>query len=150
MLNVEVHDRAVRAALNGLAKSLGNLQPVLADVGEDIVQRARARFGSSTGPDGARWKDKKVKDGRPPLIGESGFLRSQIVSGAASNTLTVSATMGWSAPRHYPGATVHAGARERQPVPGRTGRGAGDPERMAGQPVALISGLRNCGSLLRL
>jgi hypothetical protein len=29
MLNVEVHDRAVRAALNGLAKSLGNLQPVL-------------------------------------------------------------------------------------------------------------------------
>jgi len=56
MLTIEVHDQAVRAALKNLADSVRNMRPVLDDIGEDMVQRAKARFATSTGPDGATWK----------------------------------------------------------------------------------------------
>ncbi len=108
MLTTEVHDQAVRAALNGLAKSLTDLRPVLQDIGEDIVQRAKARFGSSTGPDGARWKDKKHKDGRPTLVGETGNLRRQIVRSVSGNTLTVSANPVYAAIQQFGGQIERA------------------------------------------
>ncbi|MFM2056055.1 MAG: hypothetical protein RLY71_440 [Pseudomonadota bacterium] len=53
--SIQVDDAAVRQALAQLAQRVGNLQPVLQDIGEGIVERAQARFQSSTGPDGKKW-----------------------------------------------------------------------------------------------
>lgn len=104
MLTIEIHDQAVRAALTALAQRVRNPGPLLADIGEDIVQRAKGRFDSSTGPDGSRWKAKKVADGRKTLVGDSGDLRRQIVRGVAGSTLTVSATTPYSAIHQFGGS----------------------------------------------
>jgi hypothetical protein len=69
MPTIEVHDQAVRQALGALAARLANPRRVLVDIGEGIVQRAKARFGAQAGPDGAAWKPKQKADGRQaPLI----------------------------------------------------------------------------------
>lgn len=52
---IQVDDAVVRQALAQLAQRVSNLQPVLQDIGEGIVERAQARFQTSTGPDGQRW-----------------------------------------------------------------------------------------------
>ncbi len=103
MITVQVDDRAIRSELQALQQRLGNLRPVLKDIGEDIVQRAKARFGTSIGPDGQRWKPKKVPDGRPTLVGETGNLRRQIVWRADSNSLVVQATMAYAAIHQFGG-----------------------------------------------
>lgn len=56
MFSIEVTDNGVQSALNQLAGRVSNMQPVLQSIGEDIQARAKARFGTSTGPDGVRWK----------------------------------------------------------------------------------------------
>lgn len=105
-ITIEVQDQAVRQALDALARRVSNLQPVLQDIAEDIVQRSKARFGPGVGPDGVKWKPKKVPNGRPTLIGDTGDLRRQIVRSAASAT---SVTVGASAPYaaiHQFGGTI--------------------------------------------
>lgn len=53
---VEVKDSEVRAALHALSERMANMQPVLQAIGEDIMERTKQRFETSTGPDGQRWK----------------------------------------------------------------------------------------------
>lgn len=99
----EVHDQAVRAALNALAKRVSNLATLLGDIGESMVQRAKARFGVGVGTDGQPWKPKKRKNGRLTLVGESGDLRRQIVMGVAGNRLEVKATAPYAAIHQFGG-----------------------------------------------
>ena len=101
---VEVHDQAVRAALAALQARVSNLQPLLGDIGEAIVQRAKARFNTSTGPDGNTWKPKQRADGRKTLVGPSGFLRQQIVSSATASSVLVQATMKYAAIHQFGGS----------------------------------------------
>lgn len=115
---IEVNDQAVRAALGELQRRVNRLQPVLQAVGEDITQRAKARFGTSTGPDGVRWKANapavaKAKGGRPPLVGESGDLRRQIVPQVAGDTLTVTSTPVYAAIQQF-GGTIERAAYSKQ------------------------------------
>lgn len=108
MINVEVHDQAVRAALAALATRLGNLRPVLTQVGAGIMDRADARFTAQAGPDGIAWKPKKRKDGRPTLSGPSGDLRRQIVMGVSGNRLEVRATAKYAAIHQFGGKIERA------------------------------------------
>lgn len=55
--NIEVQDQDVRSALNRLADKTNNMQPMLRELGEQIVERTKQRFGTSTGPDGVKWKE---------------------------------------------------------------------------------------------
>lgn len=104
MADIQIDDKSVRAALAGINRRLtGDLRVVLADIGEDITQRAKARFDSSTGPDGKTWLPKKRPDGRKTLVGESGDLRRQITSSATSNALTVVASAAYAAIQQFGG-----------------------------------------------
>ncbi|MBK6651932.1 MAG: phage virion morphogenesis protein [Betaproteobacteria bacterium] len=47
-----VDDQGVQSALKALADRVNNMQPLLQAVGDDIVERAKHRFDTSTGPDG--------------------------------------------------------------------------------------------------
>lgn len=109
MITIQVDDQAVQRALQRLRERVGNLQPVLKDVGEDIVQRTKARFGTSTGPDGQRWRPKKKADGRPTLIGETGNLSRQIVWRVSGNALLVQATMKYAAIHQFGGTIQRQG-----------------------------------------
>jgi len=55
MIDIHLDDREVRQALDRLQKRLGDLSPVMRDIGELITERARQRFETSTGPDGQKW-----------------------------------------------------------------------------------------------
>ncbi|WP_306603913.1 phage virion morphogenesis protein [Azonexus sp.] len=60
MFSIEVNDRAVNAALEAIAQRVGNLQPILQGIGEEIMERAKQRFSTSTGADGQRWQPNAV------------------------------------------------------------------------------------------
>ena len=130
---IQVDDAQVRAALAALAQRIDNLQPVLQDIGEGIVERAQARFQTSTGPDGQRWAPnsaatlmalvgatRKVKanagkggdlnarglravGSKKPLVGESHSLERQIVARASAHDLTVAATTVYAAIQQFGG-----------------------------------------------
>ena len=53
---ITVQDEQVRSALKALAARVQNMRPVLQAIGEDIVERTKHRFDTSTGPDGVPWK----------------------------------------------------------------------------------------------
>lgn len=106
MIEITVHDQAVREALDALARRVANMRPVLAEIGEDIVQRTKARFTAQTGPDGQKWKSKKRPDGRPTLSGPTGDLRRQITRAATATALTVQASAPYAAIHQF-GGTIH-------------------------------------------
>lgn len=128
---ITVQDREVQALLGRLAQKTDQLQPALQAIGDDIVERAKRRFETSTGPDGAKWKEnapatlgivaarlgksyrKKSGDlnaagerrlaGKKPLIGESGDLRRQIIAMATADQVTVQATPVYAAIHQFGG-----------------------------------------------
>jgi phage gpG-like protein len=126
-----INAAAVQAELQRLQQRLGNLQPVMNEIGEGIVERAKARFASSTGPDGQAWAvnrpstlakvearigtSGRKKDGslnarglrtlasKRPLIGESHALETQIHHQASGNVVEVSATPVYAAMQQFGG-----------------------------------------------
>ncbi len=60
MLTVEVKDSGVQDALQALSRRISNMQPIMQAIGEDIMERTKQRFGTSTGPDGKRWQPNSV------------------------------------------------------------------------------------------
>lgn len=129
--SIEVQDQDVRSALNRLAAKADNMQPMLQALGDDIVERTKRRFETSTGPDGVKWKAnadatlgvlraglgksyrKKNGDlnaagerriaGKKPLIGESGDLRREIVAIASNTQLAVNAGADYAAIHQFGG-----------------------------------------------
>ena len=142
---IEVKDRAVQELLAKLASRAGGLSPVLAAIGNDITERTKRRFETSSGPDGAPWapnsaatlgmlsarlggqKSKVKKDGslnaggqralanKKPLI-DSGFLRQQIVPSVSGDTLSVTATPKYAAIQQFGG---QAGRGRKVTIPAR-------------------------------
>ena len=53
---VQIDDAAVTAALAKLQAAGQDLSPILQAIGDDIMERAKQRFSSATGPDGAPWR----------------------------------------------------------------------------------------------
>lgn len=140
---ITVQDREVQATLQLLRERMSNMRPVLLTLGEQIVERTKQRFVTSTGPDGEKWetngpatlamasgqlgKGYRRKDGslnekgrkalanKKPLIGESKDLSRQIVYAATGNSLTVSSTPVYAAMQQFGGVTS-----ARSMIPGKT------------------------------
>lgn len=127
---IEAQHQAVTAALTALQGKIEDMTPVLAAIGEDITERIKQRFGTATGPDGARWrsnaestlmnylqkrggfsgktgkitaKGQRLAANKKPLQGESGDLARQIYPEATSHELTVGSTMIYAAMQHFGG-----------------------------------------------
>lgn len=131
MITIQVQDNGVHAALQALAQRLGNLSPILKTIGEDLMERTKERFGTSTGPDGQRWKpnaratieafldarggfgkkgiNKKGQGlamGKKPLIA-SGLLANSFNVKLAADGRGVSVNTNWRAAEIKGGAAVH-------------------------------------------
>jgi phage virion morphogenesis protein len=114
MITIEVRDQQVRAALSALAARVGNPRPFLQAIGDDIMERTKQRFETSTGPDGRRWqpnaraaiesfiakrggfgkrgineKGQGLAIGKKPLIA-TGELRRQFHVNATNDAVTIS------------------------------------------------------------
>ena len=142
-ITISVQDREVQATLQLLCERMSNLRPVLLTLGEQIVERTKQRFVTSTGPDGQAWapnsiatlamvsgslgagyrkksgelnaKGVKALAGKKPLIGQSKDLSRQIIYAATGNTLTVSSTPVYAAMQQFGGVTS-----ARSMIPGKT------------------------------
>ncbi|MDO9141451.1 MAG: phage virion morphogenesis protein [Methylobacter sp.] len=55
MISIDYNDTAVLNALRELAQHAGNLRPALKEIGEDLKESTKQRFGTYTGPDGVMW-----------------------------------------------------------------------------------------------
>jgi phage virion morphogenesis protein len=124
-------DSGVAAYLDELAAHMADLTPVMQDLGEYLVMSTKARFGTSTAPDGTPWAvNSPVTIGRylgnyggmykksgglskkgaarsaakKPLIGETRRLSSEIHAVATSHVVTVGSSMIYSAVQQF-GAT---------------------------------------------
>lgn len=146
MIKIEIDDKQVTQAITRLANAAGNPRPVLAKIGELLVDSTKRRFGTSTAPDGTRWaknsdvtllqylgryKSSFRKDGgltqkgaarlggKKPLIGETGSLSSQIFSKTeGSYTLLIGSTMEYAAAQQFGMKKGYAGANKRgSPIP---------------------------------
>lgn len=143
---ISVQAQEVQRALSGIRAKTGNLRPLLLRLGEGIAERAKARFGTSTGPDGQAWapnaaatldayarhigskasnrrksgglnaRGRKALANKRPLIGESGDLRRQIVAMADASSVTVSATTVYAAIHQFGG---FAGRGHKVHIPAR-------------------------------
>ena len=121
MIDITIDDRELKAALDRLQRSLSDMSPVMRDIGELLAERAKQRFGSSTGPDGKAWapnapstiaaylgrhggrkKGAARAAAKKPLIGESLALSTTIhyqagiasggTSGSPASSMQASAT----------------------------------------------------------
>lgn len=126
---ISVSDQAVQAALTRLQQAVSQPRPVLQAIGEDIMERAKERFATSTGPDGARWaansqttlmryiesrggfgkkginkKGQQLAMGKKPLIGPSGDLRRQFHVQADDAGVTVGNSMVYAAMQQFGGS----------------------------------------------
>lgn len=143
MITITIQDSEVRATLQALTRRIGNLNPVLQAIGDDITERTKRRFETSTGPDGTSWKANspatlgiyslrlgqghRKKDGslnkrgqarvagKKPLI-DTGELRRQLVSKVSNSVLTVTATPGYGAIHQFGGM---AGRGRKVKIPAR-------------------------------
>lgn len=112
MITLEINDTAVNAALNAAAGVLGDLTPVMQDIGEALALSTKRRFGQGVSPDGIKWAAKSPvtlamsKDPRP-LFGPSGDL-SQLISYEASAEAALI-----SSPKKY-AAMMHFGGKKEQ------------------------------------
>ncbi|MFZ3140701.1 phage virion morphogenesis protein [Polaromonas sp.] len=141
---VTVNDQGVQAVLAKLSARMSNLAPVLQVIGDDIAERAKRRFETSSGPDGHPWlpnsaatlnawagrlgkshrkkngelnaKGKNALGGKKPLIGESGDLRRQIGANAGASSVTIFSTPAYAAIQQFGG---QAGRGHKVTIPAR-------------------------------
>jgi len=135
-ISIEVNDGEVGTALQSLYDALGNIDPVLKEIGEVLVDSTKQRFKTATAPDGTEWEDnaevtilrylrfksgktsfkKKgglTKKGRQrfaskrPGTGESKKLGEQIFYNVKNGVLEVGSPLIYS-------ATFHFGAKKGQ------------------------------------
>lgn len=145
MITVDVQDHGVQDALQALSKRVSNMQPILQAIGEDIMERTKQRFGTSTGPDGQRWQgnalatvqallarerarkggvlkngnlSKKVQTGLTgkKLLVDTGSLARQFHVSANANSVTVGNSMIYAAIHQFGGK---AGKGKKVTIPAR-------------------------------
>lgn len=128
---IEARSQAVTALLTQLQDRVENPAPVLAAIGEDIVERMKERFGTSRAPDGTPWaantqltlmrflekkkgaftkkkgtisaKGAQLAANKKPLIGAGRNLSTQIFHQVHDNGLTVGSSMRYAAMQQYGG-----------------------------------------------
>ena len=125
---INISDQAVIAALNRLQGAVEKPGPILQAIGEDIMARTKARFGTGPGPDGQPWasnspvtlaryiesrggmgkrginkKGKALSASKRPLQGLSGDLAREFHVSATDDSVTVSNSMIYAAMQQFGG-----------------------------------------------
>lgn len=121
MIEVTLDDREVRQMFSRLQKRLGDLTPVMEDLGELIVERTKQRFARSTDPAGRPWAPNKPatlarKKGTKPLIGETKSLMGTLYYRADRASVTVGSPMEYAAIHQFGG---QAGRSKKATIPPR-------------------------------
>lgn len=74
-----------------LGQRMSNLSPLMADIGELLVESTKRRFAAGVAPDGAQWAPLKDGSGRTPL-NLTGTMRDQIFPRNGADFVEITAT----------------------------------------------------------
>lgn len=126
---IAINNGAVTALLEALQERVGNMSPVLRAIGEDVMERSKQRFSTSTAPDGSPWaantqatliaylgkrrgfsdktskinaKGQKLAIGKKPLIAQ-GTLADQLKTDPTDTSVIIGSTMGYAAMQQFGG-----------------------------------------------
>tara|TARA_B110000211_G_scaffold15953_1_gene16687 strand:+ start:17478 stop:17999 length:522 start_codon:yes stop_codon:yes gene_type:complete len=127
-INVSIYDAEVRPALEALQDAIGNVDPVLAQIGEYLIDSTKDRFKTATDPNGNAWaankdstlenyanrfktsftkKGNRSKKGRDriankkPLTGETKQLQKQIFYHVSNGELQVGSPLIYAATQQF-------------------------------------------------
>ena len=128
-IQIDLDDAELRAGLKQLAARIGDLTPFFRDVGEDLLNSTRERFGTQTSPAGVPWEAlspayrKRKRKNRDKILTLDGSLRGTLTYAIAPNELRI------GSPLIY-GAT-HQFGRPEAGIPARPFLGLSDADREA-------------------
>lgn len=146
VIDIDINDAEIQAALKDLAAKLNDLTPFFKDVGETLLNSTRERFRTQTAPDGRAWDKlspayaaRKPRHKDKPLT-LSGALRGTLVKQADRNSLRIGTPLVYGATHQFGAAkgsfgTVTARVNEYT----RRGKGSRDAKGRftAGQPITV-------------
>lgn len=126
---IAINNSAVTAMLEALQERVGNMSPVLRAIGEDVMERSKQRFSTSTAPDGTPWaentqatliaylnkrrgfsdktgkvnaKGQKLAISKKPLIAH-GTLANQLKTEPTDTSVIIGSTMEYAAMQQFGG-----------------------------------------------
>ena len=130
MFTVEIKNDAVSAGLVQLAAQMGDMSPVMNQIGEYLVMSTKERFKKGTSPEGAKWAPKSPttlarygarKSNRVdirPLFGPSGMLSTQIFHESTRDQTAVGSNLVYAAVMQFGAAKGQFGEMDnRSPIP---------------------------------
>jgi len=113
-IHIEVDDRKVVQMLQRLIDAGQNPRPALLEIGEDLVDSTKNRFGSESGPDGSVWERNSpltiARKGRDQPLTGHGTLMDQI-----NYQLTGGDTLDVGSPTIYAAMQQFGGTRSEFP-----------------------------------
>lgn len=113
-LVIQYQDHEVRTRLKRLREQIGNLRPVMKQIGEYLVLVTRERWDKAQAPDGTPWKpntpftlQQKAAEGRiQKTLVSTGRLRDSITYKADSKTVLVGTNVQYAAIHQFGGSTA--------------------------------------------
>jgi phage virion morphogenesis protein len=106
MFSVRIEEDEITGALDSLLLHLGDMTPVMQEIGELLMASTKDRFQEGTAPDGIKWATKspntKGRD-RRPLFGPSGMLSSQIFYQAGADQVEIGSNRVYAAMMQFGG-----------------------------------------------
>lgn len=130
-LSIQLRDET-RAAFRSLSDLLGDLTPVMQEIGEYETEATKARFRAGRGPAGIPWARKSpatlaavaARGDRPdprPLFGPSRRLSNEVAYRASRNAVEIGSSLVYSAAQQF-GAAKGAFGRTKRGAPIPWGR----------------------------
>lgn len=90
-ISIEFDDAELQRVFGRLTKRVADLSPLMADVGELLLESTKQRFVDGKAPDGTPWLPLKDGSGRAPLV-LTGTMRDQIFAASGADFAEISAT----------------------------------------------------------
>lgn len=144
MIRIDWDDQPAIAGLEALGAKIENLRPLMKEIGELLVASTKARFLTSTAPDGTPWEPNAQATylallgktsgnitkkgllsargarrvmGKRPLIGESRRLSKEIAYQADARSVEISSSLVYSAIHQFGGQAGRGGQARIPPRP---------------------------------
>lgn len=116
MFTIEINDAEVTAALENALSALGDLTPLMQQLGETVVQQTKDRFGTGRAPDGTPWAPNspvtlaRKKDTRP-LFGPNNRLHEEFGLSVGADFAEISSVLPYAAVMQFGAVQGQFGAR---------------------------------------
>lgn len=116
---VEIKNKSLRSRLGKMLKAMGDIQPELEFIGNEIIERAKQSFDEETDPWGKPWKPLapstlarrlKTSGGSVRILRDTGMLFASLNTKVSAESVKVGAEMPYAAIHQF-GGIAGRGAR---------------------------------------